>query len=106
LRFDGDTFEPVHDEVRLTGQTLAVWRVLLDGRWHTIDEICQATGYKSQASVSARLRDFRKERFGGHDVERRRRGDPSEGLHEYRIARDEPEQAVLEGVTMRPGRRW
>ena len=36
----------------------------------------------SEASVSARLRDLRKPRFGGHTVERRRR---TQSVWEYRL---------------------
>jgi hypothetical protein len=39
------------------------------------------TGFP-EASISARLRDFRKEQFGKHVVERRRR---SQGQWEYRL---------------------
>jgi len=42
-----------------------------DGEWRTLGEISEATGHP-EASVSARLRDFRKPRFGGHTVNRRR----------------------------------
>jgi hypothetical protein len=83
--FDGETYKPVADRQRLTGQMLAVWHAMQDGCWHTLDELCTETGYHSQASISARLRDLRKERFGGHEVERRRRGADHVGLHEYRL---------------------
>lgn len=89
--FDGETYERAQDKQRLTGQMLAVWQVMRDGRWYTLDELCAKTGYRSQASVSARVRDLRKHRFGGHDIERRRRGmyEPSDGLYEYRLVRGE-----------------
>ena len=86
--FDGETYEPSHDRQRLTGQIAAVWQAMMDGRWHTLDELCRTTGYSSQASISARLRDLRKDRFGAHEVERRRRGEPGDGLFEYRIAKE------------------
>ena len=45
----------------------------------------------TEASVSARLRDFRKAKFGGSPdaVDRRRRGEAKRGLHEYRLAAED-----------------
>jgi hypothetical protein len=106
MRFDGETYEPIHDQKRLTGQTLAVWRAMNDGQWHTLDGLCRITGYRSQASLSARLRDLRKDRFGGHDVEIRRRGDPTDGINEYRIAKPQEQQESFSEVTRLPLRRW
>ena len=66
---DGATYEPKRDRVRLNAQAQAVWDVISDGRGHTLAEISEMTGHP-QASISARLRDFRKPRFGGHKIER------------------------------------
>lgn len=82
--FDGTTYEAEHDYVRLTGQNHQVFALMKDGRWRTLAEIELATRF-GQASISARLRDLRKKKFGGWLVERRRRGIPSAGLFEYRI---------------------
>jgi len=82
--FDGATYEPEHDHVRLGAQALRVWGVLSDGQWRTLAEI-QAQCGDPQASISARLRDFRKSKFGGYAVERRRRGEAARGLFEYRV---------------------
>jgi len=82
LRFDGDTYDPHLDAHRLKGQHAKVWRVMSDGHWRTLFELAHASGCP-EASVSARLRDFRKPRFGGHTVERRRRG--KGGTWEYRV---------------------
>lgn len=76
---DGRTFQP-QDRSRLNRQAQAVWDAMQDHRWHTLAEISQATG-APEASVSARLRDFRKPRFGGHTVLHRRVGT----VWEYRI---------------------
>lgn len=78
---DGDTYEGAVDAVRLNRQALAVWRAMIDGRWRTLEQI-SALASAPQASVSARLRDFRKARFGGHTVERQR---VTGGLYEYRL---------------------
>lgn len=82
--FDGATYRVVHDRVRLGAQAQRVWDRMLDGEWRTLAELARATR-DPEASVSARLRDFRKAEWGGHVVERRHRGDPSEGLYEYRL---------------------
>ena len=71
MKFDGSTFEPDQDEDRLTTQFKRVFAVMADGREHTLVELSEKTG-GSEAAVSARLRDFRKERFGGWTVRRRR----------------------------------
>ena len=84
MNFDGPTFSPQYDVERLTSQLAKVYALMRDGRWRTLGEIADSVG-GSEAGVSARLRDFRKERFGGHSVERRRRGEPSDGLFEYRL---------------------
>lgn len=80
LRFDGSTYDPC-DQRRLARQTEGVYALMHDGEWRTLAEIEHATGYP-QASISARLRDLRKFRFGSHVIERRRR---SPGQFEYRM---------------------
>lgn len=82
--FDGWTFDPAHDHGRLAAQLGRVFALMRDGGWRTLEEIGAATGDSVQ-SVSARLRDLRKAKFGGHRVDRRRRGEPSAGLFEYRM---------------------
>lgn len=84
MRFDGTTYEARHDQQRLAGQTLAVYRAMLSGRWLTLRELADETG-APEASISARLRDLRKPRFGAYTIERRRRGDPKHAVHEYRM---------------------
>lgn len=66
---DGGTYVPGEDSARLNRQQRRVFDVIKDGKWWTLAEIAAMTG-ASEASVSARLRDFRKERFGGSTVER------------------------------------
>lgn len=82
--FDGETYDRGRDHTRLTGQLLAVRDLMLDARWRTLSEIARDAGwqYDMTASVSARLRDLRKAKFGGYTVERRYVG---EGLWEYRL---------------------
>lgn len=87
--FDGRTFVPRLDGARLRGMLDQVRNVMADGRWRTVAEIRTAVG-GSDASITARLRDLRKQRFGGFTVDRRRRGGLASaelGVHEYRVHR-------------------
>lgn len=82
-QFDGETFEPKLDQVRLNGQLLRVYECMKDGQWRTLGHIVEACGHRdSEAAVSARLRDLRKPKFGSHTVERRR---ITAGLFDYRL---------------------
>lgn len=82
--FDGETYQREHDYVRLSGQSQAVFTLMSDGVWRTLEEVGEVLGYPAQ-SVSARLRDFRKTKFGAYRVERRARGSRDHGLFEYRL---------------------
>jgi hypothetical protein len=66
--FDGKTYCAIRDKARLNAELEAVIKVVLDGAWYTLAEISSETGYP-EASVSARLRDLRKKRFGAHTVQ-------------------------------------
>jgi len=81
--FDGHTFDEKADKDRLSRQLELVRAAMLDGAWRTLEEIERLTG-APPASVSARLRDLRKPKFGSGKVDRRARGPRSEGLFEYR----------------------
>ena len=80
-RFDGATYSHDRDGTRLAQQMGRVRRYMADGAWHTLAQLADATE-APEASVSARLRDLRKPRFGGYTVERRY---VSAGLFEYRL---------------------
>jgi len=67
---DGETYVRSRDLKRLNAQAQDVWDFMIDGKWHGLREISEVTGHP-EASVSARLRDFRKPCFGGHEVQRR-----------------------------------
>lgn len=82
--FDGAAFDRRFDQDRLAGQIRRVFDAMRDGRYRTLPEIEAITG-DGQASVSAQLRNLRKERFGGHTVDKRSRGDRSRGLFEYQL---------------------
>lgn len=78
---DGITFDLARDGRRLAAQHHRVLARLRDSQWWTLKRLAQATG-DPEASVSARLRDLRKERFGSHLIERRY---VHRGLFEYRL---------------------
>lgn len=77
----GATYEHEEDYVRLNKQASDVWRAMFDRRWHTLNELQMVTGHP-QASISARIRDFRKPQFGAHTVDRIR---ITGGLFSYRL---------------------
>lgn len=97
--FDGATYVPKHDHERLTCQLGRVLYVLRDKRWRTLGEVAEAIEERCgcsdpEASISARLRDLRKPKFGGHEVHRRRRGEAKRGVYEYQlIPQDEETRA-------------
>lgn len=79
--FDGETYDPARDHDRLHAQLRRVLSRMRDHGWHTLTDISNSTG-DPQASVSARLRDLRKEKFGGYRIDRQY---VSDGLWEYRL---------------------
>jgi len=87
-RFNGPDYEPEFDQARLTGQIKRIYNLMIDGRWRTLQEIEQATR-DPQSSISAQLRHLRKKRFGSHIIEKRRRGDRTNGLFEYKLLKPE-----------------
>lgn len=82
--FNGPDYEPALDHARLTRQVDRIRQLMLDGQWRTLYEIAEATG-DPESSISAQLRHLRKLRFGSYLLEKRRRGEPKEGLFEYRL---------------------
>lgn len=76
---DGDGEGPAKD-TRLKKQIVRVYEAMNDHTWWTLDQLYHQTG-APEASVSARIRDLRKERFGGFQIEHRNTGPQ----HEYRL---------------------
>ena len=85
VHFDGITYSPEFDYERLGAQLKRVFSVIRDGHWYTLRELSHITGDASEAAISARLRDLRKTKFGGFQIDRRRRGDPKLGIWEYQM---------------------
>ena len=89
MKFDGSA--PGVTETR-ERQISAVWWIMKDGAWHTLPQIARKVNCPMQ-SVSARLRDMRKKRYGSHIIEREYLYD---GLWRYRLI--DAATAVLEPV--------
>ncbi len=85
----GSTYCAQFDAARLGAQCQRVLTLMLDGQIRTLREIAAITG-DPEASISARLRQIRHAEINGanvYDVEKRRRGDPSLGIWEYKVWR-------------------
>jgi hypothetical protein len=82
--FDGPAYDPETDKDRLANQLGRIYECMKDSTWRTLEEIHAKTG-DPVASISAQLRHLRKPRFGSYRVERQHRGDPANGLYEYRV---------------------
>ena len=78
--FGGATYDPARDRDRLSKQLCGVLDVMCDGEWRTLRQISDATGFP-EASISARLRDVRKE-WGDESMQSENLG---EGLWRYRV---------------------
>ena len=83
--FGGSTFDPARDRERLNAQLARVLEAMSDGKPWTLKELIAKCG-GTEASVSARIRDLRKAKFGGHRV---RSTCVERGLWVYRIVRGE-----------------
>ena len=92
LHFDGETYDPPKDHARLTKQLDRVFALMRDGRYRTLAELAACVG-APEGSVSARLRDLRKRKFGGWVVDRKRIGN----LHHYAITGKQTPQGELLG---------
>ena len=79
--FGGDTFDAVRDGERLKSQFERVRDLMTSGEWWTLADIA-LEAHCSEAGASARLRDLRKEKFGGYRIEREYSGN---GLWKYRM---------------------
>lgn len=91
-RIDGESFDRNKDGVRLGRQALRLFDTMKSGYWWSLYELAKFTG-DPEASLSARMRDFRKNRFGAHTIERRRRVEAG-GTWEYRLVVN-PQQDLI-----------
>lgn len=84
----GPRYEPTKEGTPMVAGTSIrerVFNLMSDGRWRSLEDIQAKTG-GTLPSVSARLRDLRKDEFGGHTVERRRKTD---SIYVYRLIPNE-----------------
>jgi len=81
--FDSPGFSHDLDGKRLTGLAEAVYNLMSDGRFYTFGEIKTLINRGSENGIAATIRRFRK--LPNHTVELRRRGEPKNGLWEYRL---------------------
>lgn len=84
---DGETYVAPFDYDRLNNQAKRVYDCISNGSWWTLADIAAKT-HDPEASISARLRDLRKPRFGALDIEHRR-VHQGKGEWEYRLVGDE-----------------
>jgi len=80
--FDGPSAMQI-DVPRLAGQLVRVFELMKDGKHRTLSQIASASGCL-ETSASARLRDLRKAKFGGHEVVSRHSADLP-GVFEYQL---------------------
>ena len=81
--FDGESYDRNRGKARLSTLMSRVKAIMWSGNWFTLRTLAeQCKG--AEASVSARIRDLRKERFGGYEVERKHLLD---GVWVYRLKR-------------------
>jgi|TARA_B100000586_G_scaffold265245_1_gene236684 hypothetical protein len=81
IHFDGVTYDPKLDYTRLTTQLGKIYNLLNTGRWFTLRQLADLIK-APEASVSARIRDLRKPKFGEHNIEHERL---SNGVWRYRM---------------------
>lgn len=79
--FDGATYDVNLDHDRLKGQLWRVFQLMSDGKYRTLGEIAEEA-HGTEASVSARLRDLRKSKYGSREIQRER---VAGGLFRYRL---------------------
>ena len=84
MKFDGNDYVHTRDSARLTGQIQRIYDELKSGAWFTLRALAEKTG-APEASISAQLRNLRKERFGSHNIEKMHLGN---GLYTYRLVKD------------------
>lgn len=80
--FDGlDDLEGDTKDLRLAGQLVRVYEAIRNHEWWSLRDLSEAVG-GSATSMSARIRDLRKDRFGGFTIDKQMT-DP--GLYRYRL---------------------
>ena len=83
-KFDGSDVVKKLDNPRLEKGITRIFNYMKGERWLTLETISESTSI-GESSVSAQLRNMRKDRFGGHTIEKRRKGERTSGLWEYKL---------------------
>ena len=81
LVFDGADYDHERDGKRLSKNHFKLKELMQDQRFRTLSEISAITNIP-EASVSAGLRDFRKEKFGRHTLNKNYL---ENGLYSYQL---------------------
>ena len=84
IMFNGNTYERSVDYHRLSSQIKIIREIMIDGKWRTLFELRELTGF-SESSISAQLRNLRKEKFGMYTVNRKVVGEREHGLYAYQV---------------------
>lgn len=84
VAFNGSNVSAQMDGKRLGDQLQRIFDLMKDGKWRTLKEIESITG-DCTSSVSAQLRNLKKEKFGNHAVPKQPRGKRINGLWEYKL---------------------
>lgn len=79
VRFDSGVRLEQADHVRLGAQIARVKAVLETGRWYTVPDLQDAIWERfrvrdPEPSLSAQIRNLKKPKHGGHEIERKREG--------------------------------
>ncbi|MBL0320297.1 MAG: hypothetical protein IPP74_13555 [Alphaproteobacteria bacterium] len=82
--FDGNTYEKENDYKRLLSQLDEIREIMIDGEWRTLSQLRELTGFP-ESSISAQLRNLRKQKMGSYTVNRKVVGDRKNGLYSYQI---------------------
>ena len=85
IYFNGSDYVPSYDQKRLTKQIYIIKDLMLKSGFVTLQDIENVTGFP-QASISAQLRNLKKERFGGYILEKRRTENKESGTFEYKLS--------------------
>jgi hypothetical protein len=81
--FGGSTFDHKRDAADFRCQLDRTRGIMLGGGWHTLEYLASEVGC-SEATVSARLRDLRKPRYGAYNIEKRVKVG-TKRVYEYRM---------------------
>lgn len=93
--YDRNIDEPAIEDQR---NNIKLLMINYSESWFTLSEIAAILHYP-EASISAQLRHLRKDKFGGYDVQKRRRTGGGYRVWEYHLdppkSKTEPDQMLL-----------